>query len=169
MKIRQRNEMMLLLQHGYYMSICYYGSRMDLQKRLIQWVLVRLNVCAPLNWAYGQLCTFYMSQIDCYVYSAPMIPFFFKNKALSSLQFVCVESLVTAVVDMYPETFRRGYRREWLILGMSIVSFFIGLIMCTEVSLSYSHIIRDKGTTDVKDVCVEQFCSGGPVLFLALF
>uniref|UniRef100_A0A8C9YWI7 Transporter n=1 Tax=Sander lucioperca TaxID=283035 RepID=A0A8C9YWI7_SANLU len=47
-------------------------------------------------------------------------------------QFVCVESLVTAVVDMYPETFRRGYRRELLILGMSIASFFIGLIMCTE-------------------------------------
>uniref|UniRef100_A0AAX7TVU3 Transporter n=1 Tax=Astatotilapia calliptera TaxID=8154 RepID=A0AAX7TVU3_ASTCA len=47
-------------------------------------------------------------------------------------QFVCVESLVTAVVDMYPDTFRRGYRRELLILGMSIVSFFIGLIMCME-------------------------------------
>uniref|UniRef100_A0A8C5H974 Transporter n=1 Tax=Gouania willdenowi TaxID=441366 RepID=A0A8C5H974_GOUWI len=47
-------------------------------------------------------------------------------------QFVCVESLVTAVVDMYPETFRRGYRRELLILGMSVVSFFIGLIMCME-------------------------------------
>lgn len=51
------------------------------------------------------------------------------------LQFVCVESLVTAVVDMYPETFRRGYRRELLILGMSVVSFFIGLIMCTEVRI----------------------------------
>lgn len=50
-------------------------------------------------------------------------------------QFVCVESLVTAVVDMYPETFRRGYRRELLILGMSVVSFLIGLIMCTEVGL----------------------------------
>uniref|UniRef100_A0A8C6L2J0 Transporter n=1 Tax=Nothobranchius furzeri TaxID=105023 RepID=A0A8C6L2J0_NOTFU len=47
-------------------------------------------------------------------------------------QFVCVESLVTAVVDMYPETFRRGYRRELLILGMSVISFFIGLIMCCE-------------------------------------
>ncbi|CAG07063.1 unnamed protein product, partial [Tetraodon nigroviridis] len=47
-------------------------------------------------------------------------------------QFVCVESLVTAVVDLYPETFRRGYRRELLILGMSVVSFLIGLIMCTE-------------------------------------
>ncbi|KAM6256626.1 sodium- and chloride-dependent GABA transporter 3 isoform 2-T2 [Porphyrio hochstetteri] len=47
-------------------------------------------------------------------------------------QFVCVESLVTAVVDMYPKVFRRGYRRELLILGLSIVSYFIGLIMLTE-------------------------------------
>uniref|UniRef100_A0A8B9GB24 Transporter n=1 Tax=Amazona collaria TaxID=241587 RepID=A0A8B9GB24_9PSIT len=30
-------------------------------------------------------------------------------------QFVCVESLVTAVVDMYPKIFRRGYRRELFI------------------------------------------------------
>uniref|UniRef100_A0A8C5FWA7 Transporter n=1 Tax=Gadus morhua TaxID=8049 RepID=A0A8C5FWA7_GADMO len=51
-------------------------------------------------------------------------------------QFVCVESLVTAVVDLYPETFRRGYRRELLILGMSVVSFCVGLIMCTEVTRS---------------------------------
>ncbi|KAH0630075.1 hypothetical protein JD844_012678 [Phrynosoma platyrhinos] len=47
-------------------------------------------------------------------------------------QFVCVESLVTAVVDMYPKVFRRGYRRELLILALSIVSFFLGLIMLTE-------------------------------------
>nr|XP_029510817.1 sodium- and chloride-dependent GABA transporter 3-like [Oncorhynchus nerka] len=33
---------------------------------------------------------------------------------------------------MYPETFRRGYRREMLILGLSICSFFLGLIMLTE-------------------------------------
>lgn len=54
-------------------------------------------------------------------------------------QFVCVESLVTAVVDMYPETFRRGYRRELLILGMSVVSFLIGLIMCTEVRIALTY------------------------------
>uniref|UniRef100_A0A3P8YGU0 Transporter n=1 Tax=Esox lucius TaxID=8010 RepID=A0A3P8YGU0_ESOLU len=47
-------------------------------------------------------------------------------------QFVCVESLVTAVIDMYPETFRRGYRREMLILGLSICSFLLGLVMLTE-------------------------------------
>ncbi|KAL2299638.1 hypothetical protein Nmel_012483 [Mimus melanotis] len=42
------------------------------------------------------------------------------------------ESIVTAVVDMYPKVFRRGYRRELLILGLSIVSYFLGLIMLTE-------------------------------------
>uniref|UniRef100_A0A8D2N0T2 Transporter n=1 Tax=Zonotrichia albicollis TaxID=44394 RepID=A0A8D2N0T2_ZONAL len=47
-------------------------------------------------------------------------------------QFVCVESIVTAVVDMYPKVFRRGYRRELLILGLSVVSYFLGLIMLTE-------------------------------------
>lgn len=50
------------------------------------------------------------------------------------LQFVCVESLVTAVVDMYPKVFRRGYRRELLILALSVVSYFLGLVMLTEVS-----------------------------------
>lgn len=47
---------------------------------------------------------------------------------------MCVESLVTAVVDMYPKVFRRGYRRELLILALSIVSYFLGLVMLTEVS-----------------------------------
>lgn len=46
---------------------------------------------------------------------------------------MCVESLVTAVVDMYPKTFRVGYRRELLILGMSVASFILGLTMLTEV------------------------------------
>ncbi|XP_070319437.1 sodium- and chloride-dependent GABA transporter 3 isoform X1 [Odocoileus virginianus] len=47
-------------------------------------------------------------------------------------QFVCVESLVTAVVDMYPKVFRRGYRRELLILALSVTSYFLGLVMLTE-------------------------------------
>lgn len=54
------------------------------------------------------------------------------------MQFVCVESLVTAVVDMYPKVFRRGYRRELLILALSVVSYFLGLVMLTEVS----HVLR---------------------------
>uniref|UniRef100_A0A8C6U7E3 Transporter n=1 Tax=Neogobius melanostomus TaxID=47308 RepID=A0A8C6U7E3_9GOBI len=50
-------------------------------------------------------------------------------------QFVCVESLVTAMVDMYPSVFRRKNRRELFILGISIVSFLAGLIMLTEGGL----------------------------------
>ncbi|XP_064417734.1 sodium- and chloride-dependent GABA transporter 2 isoform X2 [Latimeria chalumnae] len=47
-------------------------------------------------------------------------------------QFVCVESLVTAVVDMYPRVFRRKNRRELLILAVSIISYLVGLIFLTE-------------------------------------
>uniref|UniRef100_A0A673GAN6 Transporter n=1 Tax=Sinocyclocheilus rhinocerous TaxID=307959 RepID=A0A673GAN6_9TELE len=50
----------------------------------------------------------------------------------SSLFFVCVESLVTAMVDMYPTFFRQKNRRELLILAVAIVSFLVGLIMLTE-------------------------------------
>uniref|UniRef100_A0A8C4F6A1 Transporter n=1 Tax=Dicentrarchus labrax TaxID=13489 RepID=A0A8C4F6A1_DICLA len=48
-------------------------------------------------------------------------------------QFVCVESLVTAIVDMYPAVFRRKNRRELFLLGVSLFSFFMGLIMLMEV------------------------------------
>lgn len=64
----------------------------------------------------------------------PGLAFSWASCAVSlSLQFVCVESLVTAVVDMYPKVFRRGYRRELLILALSIISYFLGLVMLTEV------------------------------------
>lgn len=60
-------------------------------------------------------------------------PFPGRHALFLSFQFVCVESLVTAVVDMYPKVFRRGYRRELLILALSIISYFLGLVMLTEV------------------------------------
>uniref|UniRef100_A0A7N4PQ54 Transporter n=1 Tax=Sarcophilus harrisii TaxID=9305 RepID=A0A7N4PQ54_SARHA len=47
-------------------------------------------------------------------------------------QFVCVESLVTALVDMYPNILRKKNRRETLILVISVLSYLIGLIMLTE-------------------------------------
>uniref|UniRef100_UPI00358F8689 sodium- and chloride-dependent GABA transporter 3-like isoform X1 n=2 Tax=Myxine glutinosa TaxID=7769 RepID=UPI00358F8689 len=47
-------------------------------------------------------------------------------------QFVCMESLVTSIVDIYPTTFRIGKRRELLILATSIICFFLGLFMLTE-------------------------------------
>ncbi|XP_030626527.1 sodium- and chloride-dependent GABA transporter 2 [Chanos chanos] len=60
--------------------------------------------------------------------------FFFIMIVLLGLdsQFVCVESLVTAMVDMYPAIFRKKNRRELFILGVSIVSYLVGLIMLTE-------------------------------------
>nr|XP_044993713.1 sodium- and chloride-dependent GABA transporter 2 isoform X3 [Jaculus jaculus] len=60
--------------------------------------------------------------------------FFFFMVVLLGLdsQFVCVESLVTALVDMYPQKFRRKNRRETLILLVSVFSFLVGLVMLTE-------------------------------------
>lgn len=54
-------------------------------------------------------------------------------RCLLFLQFVCVESLVTALVDMYPTIFRKKNRRETLILVVSILSYLVGLLMLTEV------------------------------------
>lgn len=59
-----------------------------------------------------------------------------------SYQFVCVESLVTAIVDMHPTLFRRKHRRELFLLGVSLFSFFMGLIMLTEVGLTQGHTLR---------------------------
>ncbi|TNN00381.1 hypothetical protein fugu_011627 [Takifugu bimaculatus] len=50
----------------------------------------------------------------------------------SEEKFVCLESLVTAVMDMYPSTFRRKYGRELLILAVAVVTYLLGLIMVTE-------------------------------------
>lgn len=52
---------------------------------------------------------------------------------------------MTAVVDMYPKVFRRGYRRELLILALSVISYFLGLVMLTEVS--GEHRVRDVNST----------------------
>ncbi|XP_073900527.1 sodium- and chloride-dependent GABA transporter 3 isoform X3 [Castor canadensis] len=76
-------------------------------------------------------------------------------------QFVCVESLVTAVVDMYPKVFRRGYRRELLILALSVVSYFLGLVMLTEVS--------DTGGMYIFQLFDSYAASGMCLLFVAIF
>nr|XP_021140423.1 sodium- and chloride-dependent GABA transporter 2 isoform X4 [Columba livia] len=68
--------------------------------------------------------------------------FFFLMVVLLGLdsQFVCVESLVTAIVDMYPTIFRKKNRRETLILLVSILSFLVGLVMLTEATFLFSLI-----------------------------
>ncbi|KAJ8340107.1 hypothetical protein SKAU_G00347400 [Synaphobranchus kaupii] len=46
-------------------------------------------------------------------------------------QFVALESLMTSLMDLYPTVIRKGYRRELLLLLLSVVSFLLGLIMIT--------------------------------------
>lgn len=48
-------------------------------------------------------------------------------------QFVCLEGLVTSISDMYPSFFLIGHRRKLLLLLICVVSFFVGLMMVTEV------------------------------------
>lgn len=51
------------------------------------------------------------------------------------LQFVTLECLMTSVTDMFPTVFRKGYRRELLLLGLCSVCFFLGLLLVTEVGI----------------------------------
>ncbi|KAK1901842.1 Sodium- and chloride-dependent GABA transporter 2 [Dissostichus eleginoides] len=50
-------------------------------------------------------------------------------------EFVCLEALVTTISDMYPDFFQNNCRRKLLLLGISVGSFFIGLLMVTEGGL----------------------------------
>ncbi|XP_007503846.2 sodium- and chloride-dependent betaine transporter isoform X1 [Monodelphis domestica] len=47
-------------------------------------------------------------------------------------QFVCMECLVTASMDMFPRQLRKPGRRELLILFMAVVGYLIGLLLVTE-------------------------------------
>ncbi|CAB1347387.1 unnamed protein product, partial [Coregonus sp. 'balchen'] len=53
-------------------------------------------------------------------------------------QFVCVESLTTAMVDMYPEVFRRKNRRELFLALVAFISFLMGLVMLMELMDYYA-------------------------------
>ncbi|XP_053113918.1 sodium- and chloride-dependent betaine transporter [Hemicordylus capensis] len=72
-------------------------------------------------------------------------------------QFVCVESLVTAIVDLFPEVFRKKGRRELLILGIAVICYLIGLIMVTEGGI---YIFQLFDSFAASGVCL---------LFLAIF
>ena len=51
-------------------------------------------------------------------------------------QFVCVECLVTASMDMFPSQLRKSGRRELLILAIAVFCYLAGLFLVTEVSSS---------------------------------
>ncbi|XP_059185153.1 sodium- and chloride-dependent GABA transporter 2-like [Centropristis striata] len=63
--------------------------------------------------------------------------FFFIMVILLGLdsEFVGLEAMVTAISDINPSFFRVGHRRKLLLLAISVVSFFIGLVMVTEGGL----------------------------------
>ncbi|XP_072045893.1 sodium- and chloride-dependent taurine transporter-like [Amphiura filiformis] len=46
-------------------------------------------------------------------------------------QFVGVEGLVTAFVDLFPHIFRKGYRREMFAAAVCVTCYVAGLSMCT--------------------------------------
>ncbi|XP_074925333.1 sodium- and chloride-dependent betaine transporter-like [Chelonoidis abingdonii] len=52
---------------------------------------------------------------------------------LTDLQFVCVESMVTAIVDMYPKVLQRKGHRELLILAIAGICYLLGLMLVTEI------------------------------------
>ncbi|XP_059150816.1 sodium- and chloride-dependent taurine transporter-like isoform X2 [Physella acuta] len=60
--------------------------------------------------------------------------FFFLMLILLGLdsQFVGVEGVVTTIVDQYPETFRKGWRKEILTAVCCAIMFLIGLSMVSE-------------------------------------
>lgn len=51
----------------------------------------------------------------------------------SYFQFVGIEGVVTAVVDLYPHYLRRGYRKEMFTAFVCVIWFLLGLAMVTEV------------------------------------
>ena len=50
------------------------------------------------------------------------------------VQFVGIEGVVTAIVDLFPHFFRRGYRKELFTAFVCVIWFLIGLSMVTEVT-----------------------------------
>ncbi|CAL8318415.1 unnamed protein product [Lota lota] len=72
-------------------------------------------------------------------------------------QFVCVESLATAITDMFPSHLRRRGRRELLVLVIAVVCFLLGLPFLTERGIFLFQLVDTYGP------------SGVSLLFIACF
>uniref|UniRef100_A0A3Q1GMR7 Transporter n=1 Tax=Acanthochromis polyacanthus TaxID=80966 RepID=A0A3Q1GMR7_9TELE len=60
-------------------------------------------------------------------------------------QFVCVESLATAITDMFPRQLRRPRAREILVLVIAIVCFLLGLVFVTEGGIVLFQVVDTYG------------------------
>ncbi|XP_054480685.1 sodium- and chloride-dependent GABA transporter 2-like [Anoplopoma fimbria] len=72
-------------------------------------------------------------------------------------QFVCVESMATALTDLFPHHLRRPGRRELLVLVIAVVCFLLGLPLITEGGIVLFQLIDYYGA------------SGISLLFIACF
>ncbi|XP_041636440.1 sodium- and chloride-dependent betaine transporter-like [Cheilinus undulatus] len=64
-------------------------------------------------------------------------------------QFVCVESLATAITDMFPRYLRRHGGREILVLVIAVVCFLLGLMFVTEGGTIAFHLIDSYGPSTI--------------------
>ncbi|CAL8330483.1 unnamed protein product, partial [Boreogadus saida] len=74
-------------------------------------------------------------------------------------QFVCVESLATAITDLFPGQLRRSGRRELLVLGIAVVCFLLGLPFLTEGGLLLFQIVDTYGPSGVSLLFIAAFQS----------
>ncbi|XP_066523176.1 sodium- and chloride-dependent GABA transporter 2-like isoform X2 [Hoplias malabaricus] len=72
-------------------------------------------------------------------------------------QFVCVESLATALTDMFPRVLRRPKRREILVLVIVVVCFLLGLPLVTNGGIHLFKLVDTYGP------------SGTNLLYIACF
>ncbi|KAJ8245619.1 hypothetical protein GJAV_G00272690 [Gymnothorax javanicus] len=72
-------------------------------------------------------------------------------------QFVCVESLCTAITDMFPSELRKAGRRELLVLAIAVGCFLLGLVLVTNGGIHIFTLIDQYGP------------SGTSLLFIACF
>ncbi|KAG8005615.1 Sodium-and chloride-dependent GABA transporter 2 [Nibea albiflora] len=64
-------------------------------------------------------------------------------------QFVCVESLATAITDMFPRQLRKPGRRELLVLGISVVCFLLGLLFVTNNGIVLFQVVDTYGPSGI--------------------
>ncbi|XP_060925138.1 sodium- and chloride-dependent GABA transporter 2-like [Limanda limanda] len=72
-------------------------------------------------------------------------------------QFAGLESIMTSVADIYPSQIRRGYRRELLLILISVVCYVLGLLLVTE------------GGAYILQIFDHYVCSGPTLLLMAIF
>ncbi|XP_028286519.1 sodium- and chloride-dependent GABA transporter 2-like [Parambassis ranga] len=64
-------------------------------------------------------------------------------------QFVCVESLVTAVTDLFPSHLRRPRAREILVLVIAVVCFLLGLPLVSDGGIVLFQLIDQYGPSGI--------------------